>query len=166
LRPHQASYPVTILDTRGLAPACEYAGNAAGTSVKWSPDGRRLMIMQRRGNSERVVLHEVLDPSVRQRQLAQLVQRSASLTAGARAKVNAALSAAFRQFQHGDFDAAVQGFTQSLDTDPANALGHFYLAETYVRKKNDLLARRHYQSIIDFAPGSKEATMAEAWLAK
>lgn len=90
--------------------------------------------------------------------------RSASLAAPDRARAQTFLKQGFELFQAGEFEAAILRFRRGLEIDPANGLGHFYLAETYARQDNKKLAREHYQKTVDFAPDSKEAAIAEARL--
>ncbi|MBI3013562.1 MAG: tetratricopeptide repeat protein [Candidatus Tectomicrobia bacterium] len=97
---------------------------------------------------------------------AENVRRSQNLSASARDGATKLFNQAFELFKAGEFDAAVRGFTQGLEIDPANGVAHFYLAETYARQNKTALARTHYQRTVDFAPDSKEALLAQSRLKK
>lgn len=113
----------------------------------------------------RWALYRLEDPGSVQAAPARVIEeardRSAALSEGERARAQNYFLQAFEFFKAGEFDAAVRRFAQGLEIDPANAVAHYYLAETYARLKNNTLARTHYQRTIDFAPDSKEAVLAQ-----
>jgi Flp pilus assembly protein TadD len=69
-------------------------------------------------------------------------------------------------FQSGEFDAAIAGFKEGLAIDPANGIANYCLGKCYARQDQDDLARVRYQRAVDLAPGTKEALLAKARLAK
>ncbi|MBI3128667.1 MAG: hypothetical protein HYZ11_13770, partial [Candidatus Tectomicrobia bacterium] len=81
-----------------------------------------------------------------------------------KARAEALFRQAFALFQEGEFEAAALGFTQGLEIDPADGIGHFYLAETLVRQDRAGDAVRHYERTLALAPESKEALLARTRL--
>ncbi len=96
----------------------------------------------------------------------QMQATSAALSQAARDEAASFFKVAFDLYQGGEFDAAVATFTRGLKIDPANALANFYLAESYRAAKKAKEARPYYENAVAFAPGTKEAFIAEARLAE
>ena len=93
-------------------------------------------------------------------------QISAQLSAETKAKSKEKFSQAFNLFKEGEFEAAVIRFKQGLEFDPANGLGHFYLAETYARLNDVENSAIHYNYTLLLSPDIKEAAIAEVKLSK
>lgn len=91
---------------------------------------------------------------------------SEQLTPESKAKAKDKFSQAFKLFQEGEFEAAVIRFNQALEIDPANGLGHYYLAETYARLNDVEKSMEHYKYTVLFSPDIKEAAIAEVKLSK
>jgi tetratricopeptide (TPR) repeat protein len=91
---------------------------------------------------------------------------SAKLSAAQKTKAQTSFKQAFELFQGGEFDAAIAGFKEGLAIDPGSGLANYYLGECYARQQQDDLARIRYQRAVDLAPGTKEALLAKARLAK
>lgn len=91
---------------------------------------------------------------------------SQQLTPETKAKAKEKFTQAFNLFKEGEFEAAVIRFNQALEIDPANGLGHYYLAETYSRLNDAQNAMIHYKYTVLFSPDIKEAAVAEVKLSK
>jgi Flp pilus assembly protein TadD len=91
---------------------------------------------------------------------------SAKLSAAQKSKAQASFKQAFELFQAGQFDAAILGFEQGLAIDPGDGRANYYLGECLDRQDQDALAKLRYQRAVYLAPGTKEALLAQAWLAK
>jgi len=91
---------------------------------------------------------------------------SSKLTPEMKKKATEKLSQGFNLWKEGEFEAAVIRFNQALEIDPANGLGHYYLAETYARLNDVLNAMEHYRYTVLFSPDIKEAAIAEVKLSK
>jgi len=91
---------------------------------------------------------------------------SQQLTPETKAKAKEKFTQAFNLFKEGEFEAAVIRFNQALEIDPANGLGHYYLAETYARLNDVPNSKIHYNYTVLFSPDIKEAAVAEVKLSK
>ena len=94
------------------------------------------------------------------------IQTSAQLTPEIKAKSKEKFTQAFNLFKEGEFEAAVIRFNQALEIDPANGLGHYYLAETYARINDVENALIHYNYTVLFSPDIKEAAIAQVKILK
>ena len=94
----------------------------------------------------------------------EFIEKSKNLPASDKTKAVSIFKQAFELFQTGEFDAAVVQFKKGLEIDPANAIANYYLAETYVRQNNGILARQYYELARQFGGDSKEAVLAESRL--
>lgn len=151
------------------------AGSGVVSAVSTTRAGSALMLTFETGMSTADSQSKVYDVLVKSgaeaRALAKATQetalaKSGALTADDRQKAGALFSQGFELFKAGEFKAAELAFKDGLDIDPANGAAHYYLAETYVRLKNEALAHTHYQRAIDFAPSTKEALLARSRLAR
>jgi hypothetical protein len=93
-------------------------------------------------------------------------QVSEQLSPELKAKAKEKFTQAFNLFKEGEFEAAIIRFKQGLELDPANGLGHFYMAETYARLNDTENAVIHYNYTVQFSPDIKEAAIAEVKLSK
>jgi hypothetical protein len=93
-------------------------------------------------------------------------QVSEQLSPELKAKAKEKFTQAFNLFKEGEFEAAVIRFKQGLELDPANGLGHFYMAETYARLNDTENAVIHYNYTVLLTPDIKEAAIAEVKLSK
>jgi tetratricopeptide (TPR) repeat protein len=93
-------------------------------------------------------------------------QISEQLTPEIKAKSKEKFTQAFNLFKEGEFEAAVIRFNQALEIDPANGLGHYYLAETYARLNDLENSMIHYNYTVLFSPDIKEAAIAEVKILK
>lgn len=106
----------------------------------------------------------LLDPETTRAASAQIAATSAALTPQQKAEAQRLLAQGYELLQAGQTEGAIVGFRKGLAIDPANGLGHFYLAEAYGALGRKGEARDHYRKVIEFAPASKEALVAEAKL--
>lgn len=104
--------------------------------------------------------------SLQQSQSQTAMATSAGLSAADRARAQGLFAQSFDLLKAGQADAAMIGFQRGLAIDPANPLGHYYMAEAYAQQNKTLLAKAHYQKVVDFAPDSREGLLAAAQLAK
>lgn len=74
--------------------------------------------------------------------------------------------AAFDLYKEGQFEAAELQFKKGLEVDPKSAIAHYYLAETQARLNKMKEALKHYETVVKFAPDSKEAALATVALEK
>ena len=98
-------------------------------------------------------------------QVTQAKAVSAKLNAAQRNDVKELFATAFNLLKADELQAGKTAFERALVIDPANALGHYYLAEL-LSKLNDSGATLHYTLTKELAPDSKEAFLADARLAK
>ena len=94
-------------------------------------------------NSTRVFAQSSKDDVGLAAQVNQAKAVSEKLTAAQRNDVKERFATAFNLLKADELQAAKIGFERALAIDPANALGHFYLAELLARL-NDPAARVHY----------------------
>lgn len=167
---HEKAGRYQLTDLADGTPIC--AGSGVVEWAVWSPDGSVVAItFKTDGELVSKVYEVIVKTGVEARaaaksQIDTAIAKSATMTPEGRQKAGALFSQAFELFKSGEFEAAARRFTQGLEIDPANAVAHFYLAETYTRQKNNALAHTHYQRTIDFAPDSKEAAIAETRVGK
>ena len=90
---------------------------------------------------------------------------SAKLNTAQRNDVKELFATAFNLLKADELQAGKMAFERALLIDPANALGHYYLAEL-LSKLNDSGAMLHYTLTKELAPDSKEAFLADVRLAK
>jgi tetratricopeptide (TPR) repeat protein len=102
-----------------------------------------------------------LNKAREQEALDKKIRTSAQLTPEMKAKGKAKFTQAFQLFQTNEFEAAVIRFNQGLEIDPANGVGHYYLAETYSRLNDNENAMEHYRYTFVFEPDIKEAPIAQ-----
>ena len=96
----------------------------------------------------------------------QLHENISNRVSEIKAKAKEKFTQAFNLFKEGEFEAAVIRFNQALEIDPANGLGHYYLAETYARLNDLENAMKHYNYTVLFTPDIKEAAIAEVKILK
>lgn len=168
LAPWYVTSKGAVLDKASFSPICripEYG--AAEVNVSASNDGQWVAVEVggKYDKAGQASLYRIIGEDKIAARMAEMKRRSTALSAKDRAAAQKLFKQAFELFQSGEFDASVISFKKGLDIDPANAVAHFYLAETYARQKNPALARRHYELARDFGGNSKEAVLAESRLA-
>ncbi len=121
--------------------------------------------LNKAGNSYRAEVEE-LNKAKDKEEADKKRQISEQLTPEIKAKAKEKFTQAFNLFKEGEFEAAVIRFNQALEIDPANGLGHYYLAETYARLNDLENAMKHYNYTVLFTPDIKEAAIAEVKILK
>ena len=97
-------------------------------------------------------------------QYSNLLERSALLTPGQRAKATEMFSTGFALWQSGDFAAAAKAFQLGLDIDPANVPANYYLGDCLLRGRHPKLAADFFTRASKLGGGTPESFKAEVAL--
>lgn len=156
---------------KGMDEVCEYfyAEELAYPLASRCGNGPTMWLASYQLNEKGTAYHNGLIAAAIQHKQQDILQKqevSRSLSPALREKARERFSQGFELFQEGEFDAAVIRFKGGLELDPANALGNFYLAETYIRMNDVENAKKYYRYTVEFAPDIKEAALAQARLEK